>query len=145
MRHRASERRNRERSKAAESTLITECEAFLSGRLADHYVAHNQAVPGWAWLNVLAHGSEEQVSSLVDADHAWLPSERSWRQAVTYLAAEVRAVVETTSSSLDELQRAVLVPLEFGLTAENRNPLNPGQVVRTVLDELDRYRAGQRR
>jgi hypothetical protein len=143
--HRGNRSGTQAGSKASEPELIGECEAFLSGRLSHHFAQHHQAVPGWAWLNVLAHGGEGQIVALVDDDRRSSPGERAWRQALVYSAAEVTASAQATGASLDEIQRAVLVPLELDLIAEHGDRLDPGKMVGALLDRLDRYRAGQRR
>jgi hypothetical protein len=143
---RARERGARVRGTAAESELIEECEAFLSGRFREHLVHQNRAVPNWAWLNVLAHGDSDQILSPTDNDHGRSPWEQAWCQALAYLAAEMRTSVEAMGCSLGELQRSALVPLELEVLAKDaQEPLDPGQLARIVVDALDRYRASQRR
>ena len=36
-----------------------ECEAWLSGEWAEYLAAHGEEVPPWAWLNRVAHCSEQ--------------------------------------------------------------------------------------
>jgi hypothetical protein len=77
------------RSRAWERALVAECEAFFSGRSAQYLDNQNRPVPAWAWLNLLAHGSEEDIAA-VAAGESEPPRSTSatsvWRQALAFLA-----------------------------------------------------------
>jgi hypothetical protein len=44
--------------------LVDDCQAYLSGDYIGFLEQHNLPVPGWAWLNALAHGSHERLEQL---------------------------------------------------------------------------------
>jgi hypothetical protein len=95
--------------------LVDDTEAFLSGRLVERAEAHGELVPVWAWTNLLAHGSEEDLRAeiamrLQGRDRAM----RQWHEARSYLATDVLRQAEQYRS-LEEVQEAVLMPLELDL------------------------------
>ena len=94
--------------------LSADCEAFLSGRLAERFSAGVTSVPAWTWTNLLAHGREEELRAELSGSAAPAPDlgERRWRRARAYLAGEVLRE-SRSSGSLARLQREVLVPLEL--------------------------------
>jgi hypothetical protein len=101
-----------------DSILATECAAFLDGTLAEYWDARGLVVPVWAWMNLLAHGSEGLIG-----ESLWHPfrprrAARSWRIARTYLA---RQVMDVTNAhlTLEDLQTSVLIPLELELAARD--------------------------
>ena len=113
----ADERGIRARWLLAAERLASETEAFVLGHLAECSLALGGDVPIWAWTNLLAHGSTEDLRAEAgacgqtgggDAGH--------WREARSYLAGEVLHSAELCSS-LDIVQRTVLVPLELSLAA----------------------------
>lgn len=56
------------RGRRTESVLVVECEAFLAGRYAQYLDTKNLRVPDWAWLNVLAHGSQDDIATLASGN-----------------------------------------------------------------------------
>lgn len=127
--------------------LVRDCEAFLSGCLVDQLIDRHEPVPDWVWLNVLAHGGEEEIAALAGETAAPNPAwERSWRQALELLAHEIITAECATGSSLLDLQRRVLIPLELELAEQGgQPPFGPGQLVGRVLCALNEYRARQPR
>ena len=95
------------RRRRSERELVSECEAFLAGDYAERLRRRSQPVPAWAWTNLLAHGTEEELR----AEQARPPDShhRRWRAARAYLSAEVLTAVER-GRSLHELQFEVLQP-----------------------------------
>ncbi|MDY7106265.1 MAG: hypothetical protein S0880_34210 [Actinomycetota bacterium] len=95
------------------SALLEDCDALLDGRLAERLLTTERPVPSWAWVDLLAHGSERalrrppMVAATIE--------DRRWCRARSYLAGEVMMVVDTGEATLAELQRDVLVPLELEL------------------------------
>ena len=118
--------------------LVKECETYLCGRYADHMDAEHRVVPNWAWINVLAHGDLERLREVAAGD-GLDPRRRTsttvWWQAVAFVA-DVVLAQGGDESSLDELQRSVLVPLELAWLAAGLRR-TPSQLVRVVLDALD--------
>jgi hypothetical protein len=101
-----------------DSILATECAAFLNGTLAEYWDEKGLVVPVWAWMNLLAHGSEGLIG-----DSVWLPyrlrrAARSWRIARTYLAYQVLDVTDA-DFTLEDLQASILIPLELELAARD--------------------------
>jgi hypothetical protein len=115
-------RRDR-RSRLSTSTsdrLIADAEAFLSGHYADGLRQRGEPVPGWAWLNRLAHGDLTQIGQVrrsldmtPTGSSSW--SEEAWRTAEALLTNELLELVGDDATSLSHVQRAVLVPLELEL------------------------------
>ena len=119
------------------AALAGECEAFLAGAYADHLVDQVQVVPAWAWLNLLAHGTEDQVREAATTFGA-----RGWPGARRCLAGELIDIVDSGLAPLDLLQRACLVPLELELAARpSAMRWSPAQLVAAVLDVLPQRRA----
>ena len=46
--------------------MVGECEAFLLGRYVEHLESRSLAVPVWAWTNVLAHGTSDDLRRTAD-------------------------------------------------------------------------------
>ena len=103
------------------SLLITATEAFLSGNYANHLRSHRRDVPGWAWLNAIAHGDLANVRETQRLTHV-LPSvsgivgvERSWVYAQDVLRRDLLTIVQGDQRRLKLLQLSILVPLELRL------------------------------
>jgi hypothetical protein len=132
-------------SRQAKRELVKETEAFLSGHYAEYLDARSLLVPDWAWLSVLAHGSFEQLRSLAVSSHDVRPTRTAlgW-QAVAFLASEIVSQLDD-DRGLDELRRAVLLPLELTSPSVDTTAKGPVRLVRTVLDALDLHRKSWRR
>ncbi|MHB1504096.1 MAG: hypothetical protein ACYCTL_08110 [Acidimicrobiales bacterium] len=127
--------------------LVAECEAFLSGGYAECLEDLGLAVPGWAWTNLLAHGTEDDIrraGSLVGSSRPTAASK--WREARSYLAGEVTGLLDAGCCGLRELQGSVLVPLELrlasGMVPDDRSP---SRLAGTVLGALRQHQARKRR
>ncbi|MBO0727642.1 MAG: hypothetical protein J2P57_00200 [Acidimicrobiaceae bacterium] len=100
------------RRRAAEINFVTaECEAYLSGKYADWLSNHGQPVPGWAWINGLAHGSADDVTATAAADAGGEGPD----QLIAEIACKVRSATEGTGVSVAALQHHTLIPLETRL------------------------------
>jgi hypothetical protein len=132
-------RRDPERVLADE--LVAECEAFLAGRYAEHLEARRLRVPAWAWVNLLAHGTvgELEAARHVTADDG-SPSAQ-WRAARAFLAREVLEAAAAADTTLADVQRRLLVPLELELMGWPAALWGPRHVVLRVLGVL-RPRSG---
>lgn len=109
--------RSRRRNCAMGGELVADVEAFLSGRLVEHIESRGDIVPAWAWTNLLAHGTIDDLRA--DCKSPWLRRARTycqWRQARSHLAAEVLSSAKQYGS-LAEVQRVALVPLELQLAS----------------------------
>ncbi|MGA3222020.1 MAG: hypothetical protein ABSE77_23630 [Acidimicrobiales bacterium] len=143
MRHytRWSRRRSR-----AEAELVKDAEAFFAGGLAERIESRIGTVPVWAWTNLLAHGTEDELGSESSrASPPWGDPAREWRQARSYLATDVLHRAEV-NGSLAEVQRVVLVPLELKLASTPEVAgWSPGRWVMTVEAALtEQHQVGQR-
>lgn len=98
--------------KALAAELIADCEAFLLGSFAERLSERGAPVPVWAWTNLLAHGSEDDLR--VAAASLGAAGSGAWHSARARIAEEL---LETTGSGLSvaDLQAAVLAPLELSL------------------------------
>ena len=117
----------------AETALVEECQAFLDGAYAEVANASEAPIPVWAWMNLLAHGTEVELRGAADA----LGEGDSWRQARAFLAGELLEVVGKGGVTLMHLQHEVLVPLELDvLDCRGSNRWTPAQLVRGLLGVL---------
>jgi hypothetical protein len=83
--------------------------AFLHGHYVEHCLSHGDAVPDWAWLNLLAHGTTDELQHDSQGGRA---GDR-WHQARALMADEILDHVARRRIPLEMLQRDVLVPLEL--------------------------------
>lgn len=98
-------------------TIALECEAFLDGTLADYWDDKGMRVPAWAWLNLLAHGSEQQIrAGIANPSRCRRGASRSWHLARAYVAYEVLHLMDD-AYTLADMQRCVLIPLESQMAA----------------------------
>ena len=85
-------RRSSNRSEAIFGELVEDCEALLAGRLVELLECRKALVPAWAWTNLLAHGSVEQLSTVSLEEQIRGGGEyRQWREGRSYLATETLA------------------------------------------------------
>ena len=101
--------------------FVADCEAFLDGRLVEVLEARRAAVPTWAWTNLLAHGSMEELrlTSIEDVHRG--DEYREWREGRAYLATLMLASAGSFGPLLALQQEAVLIPLELTL-ADHSEP-----------------------
>lgn len=117
--------------------------SFWNGRYADHLLQRGQAVPAWAWVNALAHGSTLLVASLATATPPapdLTDAVSSWMRARKAMALAVMELVSREGIRLRELQLQVLVGIELELAAMdgvvNRGPIETACL---VVDTLQAY------
>ena len=94
--------------------LVSDCEAFLLGTYVEHLEMRTRPVPVWAWTNLLAHGSREDLSAAAADRHGGWSSSHRWRLARALVASEVLQAVRR-GATLADLQREVLVPIELAI------------------------------
>lgn len=117
----------------AETALVEACEAFLEGTYVELMDASGASVPVWAWMNLLAHGTEAELRAAADA----LGEGDSWQQARSFLAGELLEIIDAGHLALAQLQHDVLVPLELDiLDCRCSNGWTPAQLVRGLLGVL---------
>ena len=121
--------------------LIGECEAFLAGTLVEVLELHGESTPTWAWSNLLAHASDAVLheESVQETDEDPANERARWRAARSYLA---KRVLEYAAQfgPLEDLQRAVLIPLELDLAASPETEwVDPPALVMRVERSLAAY------
>jgi hypothetical protein len=104
------------RQETAYGTIAIECEAFLTGSLAEYWDDKGMEIPVWAYMNLLAHGTARQVGECLVGPNPRGRADRSWRIARAYLAFEVLDLTDL-EFTLAELQSSVLIPLELQMAA----------------------------
>ena len=130
-----------------ESALIAECEAFFSGRYAQYVDSKNLRVPDWAWLNVLAHGSQDDIGALAIGEPAWRVSSHTsvWQKALSFLAQELTSQATRQGCALAELQRSTLVPLELEFARQRGPSMGPTAFVGHVRSAIAQHPSSRRR
>ena len=133
----------RDSTSADASELVSESEAFLLGRYVELLEERGEPVPVWAWTNVLAHGSRDDVDRAAAGAHGW-SSSRRWRIARALVAGEVLETVGR-GAPLSDLQREVLAPLELELVRRRGVwTWTPERWLATVRSALRSYRHSNR-
>lgn len=138
-------RRRGDRSEAIFREVVEDCEAFLAGRLVELLECRKALVPPWAWTNLLAHGSVEQLRTVSLEEHFRSGDEyREWREGRSYLATETLAAARSFGPLL-VVQKA-LISLELSLAAHPAsNMSSPPQWVAHVEALLKVHRATRMR
>lgn len=122
--------------------LVRECEAFLSGRLAEEMERDEDPLPAWAWCNMLAHGTPRQLRAMAGGSLLQrFEASEAWERGLCFLAREILALVDEHRCTVEDIQRQVLVPLELEMS---RDPgwvtTGPGLFVMRVVAALAHYR-----
>jgi hypothetical protein len=127
--------RYKERGSIEERELADECEVFLSGHYPQYLNESGRSVPEWAWVNILAHGSEEDIRAF--ATGAPRVCDATWHHALAFLAQEVVSEAARRGADIADLQRTTLVPLELELAASSsQSEMRRARVVGSVLSAL---------
>lgn len=124
-------------ARRAGAILINECEAFLTGRLAELWEQVGPSVPQWAWINLLAHGSADDLRS----EMFEVPSGATcWSKARAFLAGEVLDAA-AACGGLEDLQRSLLVPMELSLAGSSEvTRWDSRELVTAIEDALGAHR-----
>jgi hypothetical protein len=129
-------------SSTAQSTMTTTKDyvCFLAGTYPQFLQRHHMPIPHWAWINPLAHETNERILELAAQPlntRTGVQPPGTWADAVAYLAGVILAAAQTRNQALAELQRSTLVPLELKLAhSPHTNPATPAELVTTVVDAL---------
>ncbi len=141
-----SEKQRRRRIEDGGHRLVAECESFVEGHYVDLLLQNGTQVPGWAWLNQLAHADPNELAEMATGSvkhRGASASDVYWQRAVSLLAREIFIAAAREGCAVEELQRSVLVPLPR--SADNQDapngPPDPGRVVETVWAELGKFRS----
>jgi hypothetical protein len=123
------------------AAIVVESEAFLAGRYYEFEPKKEcQRVPGWLWINPLAHAERSELERL-----AHTSSGRPHSLALlSYLADEVLLCVGDDDNALKKLQRDTLVPLELAALTDARCQ-EPIELTKTILNKIKqpvRHRPG---
>jgi hypothetical protein len=142
--------------------LIAETETFLLGDVLEHLQRSGGTIPGWAWLNVFAHGdlrriryarhscSAHEAEILSWQEEVWIvrdPIEDFWREAnraletwwsaERILADEILELVDEDDEALSLVQQRALVPLELRwLNAREDEAPSPYELVQSTRAAL---------
>jgi hypothetical protein len=97
--------------------------AFVQGHYAEHCLSLGEAVPEWAWLNLLAHGTTHELRH-----HSQVGRTGDlWHQARAFMADEIVDHVERRQVPLERFQKDVLVPLELdSIACQTTSHWTPG-------------------
>lgn len=103
--------RHDDRVGTSDSWIVEQCAAFLDGSYRELLMCRHQPIPAWTWINVLAHGDEEEVrrraAEPVGADDC--------DAYLARLARHTLVKMRTEGVTLREVQHAILIPLELAL------------------------------
>lgn len=110
--------------------LVAECEAFLDGRYAEMMEEAGVAAPPWSWMNLLAHGTEDEIRLAADD----IRRAEGWRVAQAYVAGEMVDAIDSGRATLRHLQQNILVPLELDvLGCSSSSKWTSGQLAAGLL------------
>jgi hypothetical protein len=121
-----------ERADEVSNGLAEECVAVLEGRYCEALAAEGRPRPGWAWLNLPAHGLDADLRARCRAANEAPPPEGSWQEARSEVCRIATAVAPEWGGLLT-LQREVLVPLELDLMTGQVQVRTPASLVAKVL------------
>lgn len=122
-------RRRRGRS----DELAEESEALLAGRYHELLLGnHGQALPGWAWMNPLAHAECAELKRLANLS----PNRDDPLAFLSYLAHEVLLRTGEDDKAIRQIQHDTLVPLELALLRQAGVSDLTG-LARTIQDQLE--------
>jgi hypothetical protein len=90
-------------------TEVGAVDAFVQGHYVEHCLSLGEAVPEWAWLNLLAHGTAHELRHHSQVGRTG----DCWHQARAFMADEIIDHVNRRKIPLETFQDDVLVPLEL--------------------------------
>jgi hypothetical protein len=99
------------------------------------------------WLNVLAHGSQDDIGALAIGEPAWRISSHTsvWHEALSFLAHDLLSQATRQGRALAELQRSTLVPLELDFAGRRRPSMGPTAFVGHVRSAIAQHPSSRRR
>lgn len=128
----------RRRRQGTEPEIARECEAFLWGCYYELLNSDDQRVPGWVWINPLAHAERAEIQRLADLR----PGGHDPRACLSYLAGEVLRSADRDGMTLERLQRDTLVPLEFALLGQPAPVSDFATLAKFIRAKLDQQPPG---
>jgi hypothetical protein len=127
----------RRRHRKNEDSVAWTSVRFLNGDAVDLFKESEQGVPGWAWVNVLAHSEPWKLARMKVPRRVGRAN--AWDATVASLAAEITRTGRGRREEVDFLQLTALVPLELALLGGKLpEPLTPGQLRVLVMSALCR-------
>lgn len=128
------------RNKVSQDEVVTQAEELLCGSAAAGYRRRLSRVPVWAHVNLLAHGSYEDLARTAARAGHGHPS--TWDVAVSGLAQDL-VRLDLNGTALRVLQHEVLIPLELELLARHQSePTTPMQLTALVRGALGQHPIG---
>ena len=123
----------RRRRRNDQPGIARECEAFLAGRYHELLLRNHQTIPGWAWVNPLAHADWAELERLANL----APRRHNPLMLLSYLADEVLLHAGHDTMTLKQIQRETLVPLEFSLLHQSGS-IGLADLATTIARQLER-------
>jgi hypothetical protein len=134
--------------------LADEVEAFLAGRLVEHFDELGREVPSWARVSRLAHATIPELIALLkegppEAGPESLHTSSDGSTARDWQAAERVLAMRLLTSGPDpadvrRTQREALLPLESRLMEHAKvQPLSIDEVIQAASDALDQHLLGR--
>lgn len=125
-------RRRRRGRRSSQPGIAEECEAFLAGRYHELLLREHLEIPGWAWVNPLAHADCAELERLANQ----VPR-RHHPLALSYLADEVLLRARHDARTLEQIQRETLMHLE-GILLHQSGPIELADLATTIARQLER-------
>jgi hypothetical protein len=116
-----------------EAVMAAEACAVVEGRVVDQLWAQGRPIPGWAWLNALAHRPVGEIGDLVGL--ACDQPEVAWADAVVDIALALNRITEVEAA---QIQAELFLPAELREHVEGFPLEGPDQLVRMVRRRLAR-------
>lgn len=95
----------------SDSWIVEQCAAYLDGTYRQLLERRGHPVPAWSWINVLAHGDDEEFRRCAAAPVGTDDCDGYVARLARHMLLKMRA----ESVSLRDVQNTVLVPLEMAL------------------------------
>lgn len=121
---------------AEEAELVEETSALLTGRAMRFYQVRKLSPPAWAYLNWIAHGDASEIIDRARSETGLSRPKGTWLWASSTLAHEILVGSKGRLSTVEQLQRDCLVPIELALMHPGRERVLPEHVVAVGVPHL---------
>jgi hypothetical protein len=129
-------RAQHKREQGMVSQLVSEAEAFLSGRYLEVARTSGRGVPGWIQCNWIAHAPPEEIVVAAGDPSGSVVRLGSWAWAVRALSEEMVGLTAAETGAIGDLQRGCLVPLELTLMQPAFASILPAEVLSLAVTRL---------